>query len=73
VLQDVTCNLLKHELVEEMANAMITMPLSSFKALFDKIVHSSIMKLNSTSMDKVLLSLHNSNSNTNNFIPLAAV
>lgn len=53
VLQDVASNLLKPELVNEMINASTTMPLSSFKALFDKIVHSSIMKLNATSMDKV--------------------
>ena len=53
VLQDVVKTMYSKKFLEELFRPQETFSVASTKQIFEKLAHSSIMKLNSTSMSKV--------------------
>lgn len=53
VLQDVVKTMLSKKFVEELFRAQEMYSMQSTRQIFEKLAHSSIMKLNATSMNKL--------------------
>lgn len=63
VLHDIVAAVFNAKLVDEVFKAHATFSLAVLRNIFDKLVHSSIMRLNETSMNKVGVGVFPSNDN----------